>query len=99
MMEMASDFDVVIPRLEGFVEPLHAIYSKRCLEVIETQINSGQLSMKGFFSQVKVRYLDEIELDRFDPAHLSFFNINTKADLERANELMAQQGVKRVICP
>jgi len=99
MMEMALDFDVVIPRLGGFVEPLHAIYSKRCLEAIETQIKSGRLSMKGFFSQVKVRYLDESELDRFDPAHLSFFNINTTTDLERANELMAQQGVKRVICP
>ena len=99
MMEMASDFDVVIPRIGGLVEPLHAIYSKRCLEAIETQIKSGRLSMKSFFSQVKVHYLDEIELDRFDPAHLSFFNINTTDDLERANEIIAQQGVKRVICP
>ena len=99
MMEIASDFDVVIPRLGGFVEPLHAIYSKRCLEAIETQIKSGQLSMKGFFSKVKARYLDEIELDRFDPAHLSFFNINTKADLEKAKDLVAQQDAKRVICP
>jgi len=99
MMEVASDFDVVAPRLGGFVEPLHAIYSKRCLEAIETQLKSGQLSMKSFFSQVKVRYLDEAELDRFDPEHLSFFNINTKADLEKAKELVAQQDAKRVICP
>ena len=99
MMEMASDYDVVVPRLGGFVEPLHAIYSKNCLEVIEAQIKSGRLSMRGFFSQVKVRYLDEVELDRFDPEHLSFFNINTMADLDKAKELIAQHDVKREICP
>jgi molybdopterin-guanine dinucleotide biosynthesis protein A len=27
------------------------------------------------------------EIDRFDPKHLSFFNINTEADLKIAREL------------
>jgi molybdopterin-guanine dinucleotide biosynthesis protein A len=27
------------------------------------------------------------EIDRFDPKHLSFFNINTEADLEAARKL------------
>jgi molybdenum cofactor guanylyltransferase len=97
MMEMASGFDVVIPRLQGFIEPLHAIYSKNCLEAIETQIRSDQLSIRYFLSQLKVRYLDEIEVESFDPEHLSFFNINTTADLEKAKELMSHQDVKRVI--
>ena len=98
MMEVSSDFDVVAPRLGAFVEPLHAIYSKHCLEAVEAQLRSGQLNIIGFFSEIKVRYLEEAELDRFDPEHLSFFNINTKADLEKAKELVAQQDAKRVIC-
>ncbi len=97
MMEMASDYDVVIPRLKGFIEPLHAVYSKRCLEAIETQIKSDQLSVRNFLSQVKVRYLDEVEVESFDPEHLSFFNINTAADLEKAKELISRQYIKRVI--
>jgi molybdopterin-guanine dinucleotide biosynthesis protein A len=28
------------------------------------------------------------EIDKFDPEHLSFFNVNTKADLEKAKELL-----------
>jgi molybdopterin-guanine dinucleotide biosynthesis protein A len=99
MMEVVLDFDVVAPRLSKFVEPLHAIYSKNCLEAIEAQLKSGQLSMKGFFPRVKVRYLDENELDRFDPEHLSFFNVNTEADLKKAKDLVAQQDAKRGICP
>jgi molybdenum cofactor guanylyltransferase len=92
MMEMASEFDVVIPRLEGFIEPLHAVYSKRCLEAIETQMNNGPLSIRYLLSQFKVRYLDKVELERFDPEHLSFFNINTEADLEKAKELMSRRN-------
>jgi molybdopterin-guanine dinucleotide biosynthesis protein A len=36
---------------------------------------------------VKTRYVEAEEIERFDPTYLSFFNVNTKADLERAREL------------
>jgi len=36
---------------------------------------------------VKVRYIDEDELDKYDPHHLSFFNINSKTDLARAKKI------------
>ena len=44
----------------------------------------------SFFSDVRVRYVDEAEIDGFDPRHLSFFNVNTPADLEQARRLAAQ---------
>jgi GTP:adenosylcobinamide-phosphate guanylyltransferase len=37
----------------------------------------------------------EEELDRFDPERLSFFNINTEADLKRARTLAAQETTQR----
>ena len=40
------------------------------------------------FGYVKVRYVEAEEVDRFDPQHLSFFNINTKEDMERARKLI-----------
>ena len=36
--------------------------------------------------------MEEEEIDRFDPEHLSFFNINTQADLERAKALLGELG-------
>ncbi len=39
------------------------------------------------FPMVKVRYVEEDEIDKFDPEHLSFFNINSQADLDRARKL------------
>jgi molybdopterin-guanine dinucleotide biosynthesis protein A len=38
---------------------------------------------------VRVKYVEEDEIDRFDPEHLSFFNINTQADLDKAREIAA----------
>jgi len=41
---------------------------------------------------VRVRYVEAEEIDRFDPKHLSFFNINTKEDLDLAREIAEGAG-------
>ena len=40
---------------------------------------------------MRVRYVDEETIDRIDPRHLSFFNINTQADLEEARAYFRQK--------
>ena len=87
MILLSSGQDVVIPRVEGLTEPLHAIYSKRCLQPIERVLAAGSLKIIDFFPEVRVRYVEKQEIELFDPKHLSFFNINTPADLEKARSL------------
>ena len=87
MIQLAGGFDVVIPRSGDMVEPLHTVCSKSCLVPMERMIKQGNLSVRELFPVVKVRYIEAEEINRFDPEHLSFFNINTKADLKRAIEL------------
>jgi len=87
MIQLSPGFDLVVPRLGNMVEPLHAVYSKDCLASVEYLIKQGNLSIAELLALVKVRYVEAEEIDRFDPKHLSFFNINTKADLNKAREL------------
>ena len=87
MVQVSADFDLVVPRWDDMVEPLHAVYSKGCLAPIECLLQQGNLMVSGLFPLVRVRYVEAEEIDRFDPKHLSFFNINTEADLEIAREL------------
>jgi molybdopterin-guanine dinucleotide biosynthesis protein A len=82
MILLAREHDVVIPRIGGFPEPLHAVYSKSCLEPIDRLLARGGLKIIDFFSEVQVRYVEEDEIDIFDPQHLSLFNVNTPSDLE-----------------
>jgi len=84
LVSLAPEFDVVIPRVRDLLEPLHAVYSKNCLAPAEELLQRGQLKVLDIFDQVKVRYVEEEEINRFDPEHLSFFNINTQKDLDKA---------------
>lgn len=97
MLRISPDFDLVVPRLGNMVEPLHAVYSKTCLAPIQSLLEQGNLSIRGLFSLVRVKYVEATEINRFDPEHLSFFNINTKADLQMARELL-RRGISDDNC-
>ena len=87
MMQISAGFDLVVPRLGELVEPLHAVYSRACLAPIESLLKQGDLILRRLFALVEVRYVEAEEIDRFDPQHLSFFNINNEADMEKAKKL------------
>ena len=85
MVELCGDFDAVVPRLgEKMVEPLHAVYSRNCLDNMKAQLERNQLSINYFLNTVRVRYIERAECQRFDPQLLSFFNINYPSDLAKA---------------
>ena len=85
MVEQSDGFDVVVPRLEdGKLEPLHAIYSRACLDIIKTHLDWNDLRVDTIFDTVRVRYIEAEECRRYDPQLLSFFNINREVDLDRA---------------
>ena len=88
LMSLSTGFDVVIPRLHDKMEPLHAVYSKDCITPIESRLKKGDLKISDFIDAVKVRYVEQDEIDRFDPRHLSFMNVNSEADMERARTLL-----------
>ena len=87
MIEVSDGFDFVIPRINNLFEPLHAVYSKNCVAPAEFILKEGRKVIIELFDSVKVRYVEAEEIDRFDPQHLSFFNINTQEDLELARKM------------
>lgn len=87
MIEVSKGFDFVIPRVNDQFEPLHAVYSKNCVAPAELILKQGRKVIIELFDFVKVRYLEAEEIDRFDPRHLSFFNINTREDMASARKM------------
>ncbi|MBI4744825.1 MAG: molybdenum cofactor guanylyltransferase [Actinobacteria bacterium] len=79
--------DIVIPVIDGKMEPLHAVYSKNCIEPIENQFKENNFKVISFFENVKVDYVEEDVIKMFDPEKLSFFNLNTAEDVKRAREI------------
>ena len=90
MLSLRDGTDAVVPIVENRPEPTHAVYSKACLPHIERRLKADDLKIARFFDEVRVRFVPEEEVDKLDPDHLSFFNINTQQDLDRALALVAQ---------
>jgi len=88
MVSLVEGYDVVVPCLDGLLEPLHAIYSQDCRPAMARLLEQGRHQIVAFFGDVRVRKVLAAEIDRFDPLHLSFLNINTPADWERAQALL-----------
>jgi molybdopterin-guanine dinucleotide biosynthesis protein A len=92
MGQSSPKFDIVVPRIAEKIEPLCAVYSRNCIAPIRELLKQDELKIIELFRVVKVRYVEEAEIDRFDPDHLSFFNINDQADLDRARKLATDKS-------
>src|ERR1041384_636910 len=76
--------DVVVPESNGQIQPLHAVYSRKCIAAIEKSAREGAWKVSDFFSQVRVRRFpvraDEWLIEGRSP----FFNANTPAEWDAA---------------
>jgi molybdopterin-guanine dinucleotide biosynthesis protein A len=92
LVARAAEGDVVIPRVGDQLETMHAVYGKRCLPHIEARLRAGQLKIVGFFDQVRVVEVGEVEVARHRAPAVAFMNVNTPEELARARTLAAEQG-------
>jgi molybdopterin-guanine dinucleotide biosynthesis protein A len=88
MLSVAEGYDITIPHVNKWFEPLHAIYSRNCIEPARKLIEQGNRVIVELFNYVKVKFVEAEEIDRFDPQHTSFFNINTQEDMNKALKLI-----------
>jgi len=75
--------DAVCARLDGFLEPLHALYSPSCLPAAKRALARGERRLKSFYDEVNVTVVEQ-ESFRFLPGYRrSFVGVNTPGDLLR----------------
>jgi molybdopterin-guanine dinucleotide biosynthesis protein A len=81
LIEKMEDYDVVVPRTKDGLHPLHAIYSRNCLDAIKKIIEHGHFKIMDFYPMVKVNIVEESEFRTLDLARESFLNVNTPEEL------------------
>jgi acetylornithine deacetylase/succinyl-diaminopimelate desuccinylase-like protein len=75
--------DAVMVRFRGHVEPLHALWSRACLPVLERLLAEGQPSFRDLAGAVRTRVVEEDEWRAVDPEGRAFANANTPEDARR----------------
>ena len=82
--------DIIIPETAVGLEPLCAIYSKRCLNAAEQHIKQNKFKIQRALARHRWKKIPESKLRPKDPELISFFNINTPGDLARAEQMAAR---------
>jgi molybdopterin-guanine dinucleotide biosynthesis protein A len=86
LIKNMEDYDVVVPRTKDGLQPLHAIYSKKCLEPIKKIIEQEKHRIIDFYWMVRTKIIDEYEFISLDPERESFINVNTPEELIRIKQ-------------
>jgi len=76
-----AGYDVLIPKVDQFIEPLHAIYRKSVLKDLERFMFEGKTwAVRDFLLEVNVGYL---QIPKTETSNLAFTNINSPSDIAK----------------
>jgi molybdopterin-guanine dinucleotide biosynthesis protein A len=79
---------LIIPESNEGWEPLHAVYGKRALPVMETALRGGDRKLVRCCRRLQAKVISRDTVARIDAKFLSFININTPEDYFRFREDM-----------
>ncbi len=82
LKDLTKEYDVVIPKSEKGLEPLHAFYSKKCIDPIKRSLDENNLRIISFFPHVNVKIVELDSLTSSDSFKNSIKNLNTRDDYE-----------------
>ena len=77
---LTKEYDVVIPKSEKGLEPLHAFYSKKCIDQIKKSLDENNLRIISFFPHVNVKVVELGSLASSARFKDSIKNLNTMDD-------------------
>ena len=83
--------DVVVAKLEGQFQPMHAMYSKRCSEFLKAMAERHDLKIQTLYrrEELRVAVVGANDLSSLGVGLRSFQNINTPDDLSLADRAIS----------
>ncbi len=83
LAELSDHSEIVVPRIQGFYEPLFATYSKACIDHAKELLESREKRIRMLYERMETRVMEETEIKKFDPDLDTFINLNFPGDLEK----------------
>ena len=72
---------VILPRIGGYLEPLHAFYSLRALSAARNLLDRGERKISSLYDEVPVSIVEEEAFAGLYGFQRSFYNVNLQKDL------------------
>ncbi len=82
--QWSGKIDCLVPKVEGFYEPLEGVYSHRAMPVIEELLKNGNRKVESLFNRIRTKILGKGALAQFGDLRKLFWNINDAEEYETA---------------
>jgi molybdopterin-guanine dinucleotide biosynthesis protein A len=83
LVQRVAQQDAIVPRWEGDIEPLHAVYASHLREPMERALQGGARAIREFLPSIDVEYVSEEIMRAVKGAEESFRNVNTPEEAAR----------------
>jgi len=87
LLDSLEDYDCVVPELDTRLQPLSAVYSKKCLPVLTECLEHDKLKLIRVFEELYTRVIDEMQMKQFGNPQEIFMNVNDQTALELAQQI------------
>ncbi len=91
-LQIRATADIIVPVWEERHQTMHTVYHRQnTLAAVENALANGKKRMNSFYDDLVVREVTAEEIGRFDDG-ITFFNVNTAAQLEAAAAMLPRQS-------
>lgn len=87
LLDGLEDYESVVPELDQRLQPLSAVYSKKCLPILTECLEHDKLKLIRIFEEFYTRVITEEQLKLFGNPREIFMNVNDQGALEIAQQI------------
>lgn len=80
---IGKDYDAVVPKVDGYYQPLCSAYSKKCIESFERNLKNGKNKIVEAYPHMNIYYISRNEIEKYGDYDDMFININTIEEYEK----------------
>jgi len=87
MLCVLDDYDSVVPSIDGYLQPLAAVYSHKCLPILTACLETNRVKLVRIFEELNALILTRDVLEKFGIPEEIFLNVNDIQALQVAEQI------------
>ncbi len=76
MISRLGEYDSVVPQIDGLLQPLTAVYSRKCLPILTDCLETNRVKLIRIFDELNALKITRDEIEAYGVAEEMFLNVN-----------------------
>jgi molybdenum cofactor guanylyltransferase len=84
MLGCQQDYDSVVPEIDSYLQPLSAVYSRKCIPILSACLETNRVKLIRIFEELQAKILPREILEKYGIVEEMFLNVNDIEALSQA---------------